>query len=65
MTRLEGFRCDQCRKESIDMPNTTWHQLQTIRTSPSGLHGAWNASFSEGAHFCSKECLQANMEKWK
>jgi hypothetical protein len=64
VTRLEGYRCDQCKVESIDRKNTSWIQVQTIRISPSGLQGAWSQSFSEGTQFCSKACLQANMDKW-
>lgn len=62
---LEGFKCDECGVTSSEKPGD-WHQVQAGKVQEGKAFGpgfVFN-SWSQGNHFCSRECLVANTTKW-
>jgi len=62
MTKLEGFRCDGCGKESREQAGR-WIEVRTLAINSEG----WSAmGLSDGLHYCSQACLKKAIEtKWE
>ena len=63
MTRLEGFRCDNCGAESRDKPGSRWTEVRSLMMNSQGWSGIGK---SDGLHYCRQACLKKAIEtKWE
>lgn len=64
--KLDGFRCDECGRESIETGSPrSWIEVRSVQISPSGL-GHSGFGISGGLHYCRRACLLASIDsKWE